>query len=105
MQGLLHICTTERNQSVGTNGRKGYQAHLTGVHCLFLPMSSYSAIQNGYTVGRTFDVFFDEGTDIQVNDRLSWNSGTYLVKGAELFAALPIVAHLKVTAVTENAHV
>jgi hypothetical protein len=105
MQSLFHSCSTQRNAAVGTNGRKSFSNNLSSVRCLFLPMSSFSAIQNGFTVGSAYDVYFDDGTDVAVNDRLIWSGNTYLVKGVQRFTGLPTVSHIKVTAVTENAHV
>jgi hypothetical protein len=105
MQGLVHTCTTSRAQAIGTNGRKGYQANLKTTSCLFLPMSAYSAIQNGYTVGSAYHVYFSDGTDVQVTDKLLFNGQTYIVRGREAFTSIPVVSHLKIASVTENAHV
>lgn len=105
MQDLYHLANTQRTAPVGTNGTKAYQAHLTGVRCLFLPMSAYSSVQNGFSIGSGFEVYFDDGADVLVNDRLVWLGQNYLVKGVERFTGIPTVSHVKVTAVTENAHV
>jgi hypothetical protein len=105
MQGLVHTCNVARNVAVGTNGRKSYQALSNGLPCLFLPMSAYSAVQNGYTVGSAFNVYFNDGTDVQVGDKLTYNGQSYIVRGREVFTGIPVVSHIKVTAVTENAHV
>ncbi|MEA9986251.1 hypothetical protein [Subtercola sp. RTI3] len=67
-------------------------------------MSRTSAVQNGYDVGKAWDVYFDDGTDVQVNDRLSFNGENYIVKGRQVFSSFPAVSHIQVTAVTENAH-
>jgi hypothetical protein len=81
------------------------QPNLTGVTCLFLPLSASAAISMGYDVNNTFRVFFEDGTDVVVNDRLTWNNNTYTVKGIEDYTGTDPVSHVEVFAVTENAHV
>ncbi|MGO4470338.1 hypothetical protein AB4Y95_00165 [Arthrobacter sp. M-10] len=74
----------------------------TAVPCLFLPMSAQAAIQNGYSVGFAWNIYVDDGTDIQIGDKLTWNSVTYLVRGRQPFTGLQLVSHLKISAETER---
>lgn len=102
---LKHRCTVARNQAVGTNGRKAYSTVQSSVACLFLPMSSVASIQNGYSVGFSWDIYAKDGTDIQIGDRLTWNGKTYLVRGKQPFTGFGRVSYLKVSAETERANV
>lgn len=102
---LEHTCDVARNQAIGTNGRKGYVTKYTGVSCLFLPMSRQAAIQNQFDVGSSWDIYFDDGVDIQVGDKLTFNGNKFIVNGRQPYSGLAWVSHLHVTAETENAHV
>lgn len=102
---LEHTCDVARNQAVGTNFRKQYVTITTGVRCLFLPMSRQAAIQNQFDVGYSWDVYFDDGVDIQVGDRLTYSGTTYIVAGRQPYSGLAWVSHLHIMAQTENAHV
>lgn len=104
MLGLQHQCDVARNQAVGTNGRKQMTTVHTAIACLFLPMSPQAAIQNNYSVGTAWDVYVDDGTDIQIGDMLTWNSATYIVRGRQPFTGLPVVSHIRLAAVTEHAN-
>jgi hypothetical protein len=106
--GLEHTCSTQRQKPIAgsTNGRKTFVPYLSTVACLFLPMSPQATIQNGFDIGTGWSVFFDDGTDVQVGDKLVFNSNSYLIKGPPRpFTGLPLVSHIEVSAVTENTHV
>lgn len=104
MIGLVHNCSTSRTQKVGTNGRKTMSTLLPSVDCLFLPMSAYTAVQNGYDVGSAWNVYFNDGIDVQVGDKLTCSGNSYLVRGVRKFSGFPAVSHIEVAATTENAH-
>lgn len=101
---LVHTCSTARTQAVGTNGRKQMSTNLTGVSCLFLPMSAYAAVQNGYDVANAWNVYFNDGIDVQVGDKLTFDGISYLVRGVKRFTSMPFISHMEVAATTENAH-
>jgi hypothetical protein len=105
--GLEHTCSTLRQMPLvgSTNGRKSLVDHLTDVECLFLPMSAQASIQNGFDVGQGWSVYFDEGTDVQVGDKLVFNDNGYVIRGLRPFTGIPLVSHIEATVVTENAHV
>jgi hypothetical protein len=71
---------------------------------MFLPMSAQAAIQNSFSVGFAWDIYFNDGQDIQIGDKLTYNGQTYIVRGKQPFAGLPVVAHLHITAETEHAN-
>jgi hypothetical protein len=77
-------------------------ANLSAVPCLFLPMSPEAAIRNNFEVGYGFNVFFEDGTDIRVGDRLIWNGTRYLVRGLQAYTGMPNVSYLGVLAETEH---
>ncbi|MEB0287227.1 hypothetical protein QN355_11745 [Cryobacterium sp. 10S3] len=104
MIDLFHVCDVARNQAVGTNGRKQFSSLYTAVPSLFLPMSAQAAIQNGYSVGFAWDIYVDDGTDIQIGDKLTYSGQTYIVRGRQPYAGLPIVSHLHLMAETEHAN-
>jgi hypothetical protein len=101
---LQHSCDVARNQAVGTNGRKSYVALSTGLPCLFLPMSAQAAVQNGFSVGFGWDVYVDDGTDIQIGDKLTFSGTTYIVRGKQPYTGLQLVSHVHLTAETEHAN-
>ncbi len=80
MVGLSQTCTINRNVAVGTNGRSQKQALYTNVPCLALPMSSHTAIENKFDLGRAFDINFAEGQDVKIGDQVVIGSSTYDVK-------------------------
>lgn len=101
---LLHTCDVARNQAVGTNGRKQFSSLYATVPSLFLPMSAQAAIQNGFSVGFAWDIYFNDGIDVQIGDKLTYSGQTYIVRGRQPYAGLPIVSHLRITAETEHAN-
>jgi hypothetical protein len=102
---LRHKCDLGRFVNEGTNKRRIYQALYTGLSCLVLPMSAYASVQNSYSVGSAFEVYFKDGADVKVSDKLTYNGQTFIVRGREAFTGIPSVSYLKISAVTENAHV
>lgn len=99
---LQHSCDVARNQSLGTNGRHQFATIATAVPSLFLPMSAQAAIQNQFSVGYAWDIYFNDGTDIQIGDRLTYNGQTYLVRGKQPYSGLQLVSYLHVSAETEH---
>lgn len=99
---LRQTCDTQRNTAVGTNGRKAFQANLTGQRCMFVPMSAEAAIQYQYKAGYAWTVFFQDGTDVRVGDKLIWKGQNYLVKGKKPFTDYGIVSNLEVMVESEN---
>lgn len=104
MFGLDHVATIARNQALGTNGRRQYGTLYTGVACLLLPLSRNAAIQQNLEPGRSFDCFFEDGTDVLVGDKLTVNGVNYLVKGIQPFTGIPIVSHVRALCESENAN-
>jgi hypothetical protein len=104
MVDLFHTCDVARNQAVGTNGRKAYSPIAARVACLFLPMSTQAAIQNQFSIGYAWDIYFSDGTDVQVGDKLTYSGQTYIVRGRQPYAGIPLVSHLHITAETEHAN-
>lgn len=105
MIGLIHTCSTLRMQGTGLNGGSSMQTNLSTVSCLFLPMSPAATVQLGWDVGTGWKVFFDDGTDVQAGDKLVFQGRSYVVKGEpQAFTEMPLVSHVEVSAMTENAH-
>lgn len=103
MFGLDHQCSIERKVAQGT--KKVFSPLSSGMRCLFLPMSAQAAIQNGFDVGYSWDVYFEDGTDVRVGDRLVYNGGKYLVNGKRDFTGLAApVNHIHLLVTTENAN-
>lgn len=101
---LQHMCSISRKTTLGTNGRKSMQVVKANVSCLCLPMNAVAAIQNGFDVGTAWNIYFNETTDIQVGDRVVANNMAFIVKGKMPYLNLPIISHIQVSAVTENAN-
>lgn len=101
---LRHMCSTQRVQAVGTNGRQGFTSLLTNVPCKFRPLGAQASIQNNIEVGYGFSVVFEDGTDVQVGDRLIWNAANYLVKGRAALTGYGVVSYLRVVAESEHSN-
>lgn len=75
-----HSVSVARDQPVGTNGRSSKVQVYGQVRCLVLPMSTSVAIQNNFSLGRAFTVFFKRSADIKVGDRLTWDGTNLFVR-------------------------
>jgi hypothetical protein len=93
-----HSCDVYRNSAVGTNGRKTKTLQASAVPCTFIPMEAQAAIRNGFTVGKGYDVFFNDGADVQVGDRLVRDSQNYAVSAAMPYPGFGDVSHVHVLA-------
>ena len=90
-----HTATIQRNAAVGTNGRRQFQDLYTGIPCLALPMGLSTAISNGFSLGRAYDVYFGEGQDVKAGDKLIIDGQSYTVKGVQSFKVLAPVSHVR----------
>lgn len=105
MLQLNHTCDIQRNQALGTNGRKQFAALTSDVACLFLPMSRKAAVENGFEPGYVWDVYMADGTDVQTTDRLVFNGANYVVGGKQAYSGLLApVNHIHLTVTTEKAN-
>jgi hypothetical protein len=91
---LEHTCTIKRNAAVGTNGRRQLSDLYTAVPCLALPMGLSTAVSNGFSLGKAYDVFFADGQDVKPGDKLIIDGASYLVKGVQPFK-VPTVGHIR----------
>lgn len=103
MFGLNNTATIARNVALGTNGRRQFSDLYTGVACLLLPLSRQAAVHQNMEPGRSFDVFFNDGTDVLVGDKLTISGVAYIVKGIEAFQ-VPVVSHVRALCETEHAN-
>lgn len=90
---LDHTCDIERQTAVGTNGRHSRQTVYSGVSCLFLPMNHTTTIELGFSLGRAYDAYFDNASDVQPDDRLVFNGQNFIVKAVQPFS-VNIVGHI-----------
>jgi hypothetical protein len=96
MSGLVfkHYCGIKRDAALGTNGRMTKQTISTANKCLFLPMPSRAEIENNFSVGTAYDVFFpDPAHDVKTGDQLLWNAKAYNVRAARSYE-VPRVGHM-----------
>jgi hypothetical protein len=97
---LEHTCTIRRNAAVGTNGRQQLSDLYTAVPCLALPMGLSTAVSNGFSLGKAYDVFFADGQDVKPGDKLIIEGDSYLVKGIQPFK-VPTVGHVRALCLQE----
>lgn len=97
---LDHNCSIKRSVTVGTNGRSQMQSLYTNVSCLVLPMNTTTAIENGFSIGRAYEIYFDISQDVQTGDQVSFNSDTYYVRLTQPFN-VALVGHIKAMAEME----
>jgi hypothetical protein len=100
MMLLEHTCDIKRNAAVGTNGRRQLSDLYTDVSCLALPMGLSTAISNGFSLGKAYDVFFAAGQDVKPGDKLIIDGADYTVKGVQPFN-VPTVGHVRALCVQE----
>lgn len=99
MMQMAHTCDLSRNAVVGTNGRRAMSALYTALPCLAMPMNTTTAIQHNFSLGRAYDFYFPDGQDVLPGDKLSWNSGSFIVKAVEPYL-VPLIGHVR--ALTEQ---
>jgi hypothetical protein len=84
--GLLNsVATINRSQAVGTNGRSQMQLLYTSVPCLVMPMNTTTAVQQKFSIGRAYDVYFAPSQDVQAGDALIVAGNTYVVKLTQVY--------------------
>lgn len=89
----LHTCDVKRDVAQGTNGRATKQLFASGLKCLFIPMSSRAEIENNFTIGTAYDVYFPSSTqDVKTNDQLIWEGQKFNVRGSRRYV-VPRVGH------------
>ena len=91
---LEHTCTIKRNVPVGTNGRYQMATLATDVDCLSLPMNASTTIQNGFSLGRAYDIYFGEGQDVKPGDKIVVGSDSHVVRAVQDYK-LPLVGHVR----------
>lgn len=106
VQGLLRQSgDIARRQAVGTNGRYDMAPLYQGIRCIVMPMSTQAVVDNGFSVGQSFDAFFAASQDVQVGDKLTVDGRSYIVKGLQPYAGMSsAVDHVKAVVVTEKAN-
>lgn len=95
---LRHRCRIDRQKPATSNGQYKMRALYSDVPSLFIPMSAKAAVENNFSIGRGYDVYFEEEQDVRVGDRLVWCGGTYYVSGIQKFSDMPPVSHTHVMA-------
>lgn len=98
---MKHACDVRRDAAVGTNGRRSKQVIATAVKCTFIPMPSRAEIENDYTVGSGYDVFFQMDADVKTGDQLVWSGQTYNVRAVREYL-FKRVGHIHVLATREG---
>jgi hypothetical protein len=91
---LEHTCTIKRNVAVGTNGRYQMQDLATNVACLRLPMNVQTAIQNEFSLGRAYDIYFADTQDVKPGDKIIISGDSHIVKAVQPYQ-LPLVGHVR----------
>ena len=99
---LQHVCTVERKQKIEGKGQSAsYQALATGVACFAIPVDPKDTIQSNLTVGKDYNVYFDNGADIKERDKITVNGLTLYINGVAPMLGGD-VSHLEATATTKE---
>jgi hypothetical protein len=101
MVGLIHTCDIQRDQALGTNGRRKVATISTGNPCLFLPLGTATSIQLSFSLGRGYEVYFNDGMDVKIRDKLLFNGSSFVVRFVLPFIGMPFVSHMRVMAEQE----
>lgn len=101
MQLLQHTCDVERKIAVGTNGRKELAPFSKNKPCTIIPMSAPASIENGYSVGSGYNIYFPPGTDVKVGDKLKGLGQEFYVKAVIPYIGFGPVSHIQTMASTE----
>jgi hypothetical protein len=98
---FVHKATVKRNQAVGTNGRSQKATVATDVSCTFIPMTTRTEVENGFSVGVGYDVYFPLSADVRAGDQLEWDGGKFNVRGVRTYS-VPRIGHRHVLATREG---
>lgn len=93
---LRQTCSLSRSVPVGTNGRTQPQQLYPSLSCMVLPMNNTTAIAYDFSLGRAFDFYFADGTDVQIGDRLTFNGATYMVKSVKPYSGFGVTSYMQV---------
>jgi hypothetical protein len=101
---LEHTAAQQRQTKIAGQGEStALQTVSNAVACLCLPMDDRAAVQQGFTVGQAYDVFFADGQDIKKGDRLTVNGLVLYVSGVQRFVGLGAdVNHVKALCEVKN---
>ncbi len=94
MIGLVHICDINGPVPVGTNGGTEMGPLYQDIACLVLPMNNTTAIENDFSIGRAFDIYFAAGQDVKPGYQVRYDGNTYVVRVVQPFK-VPIVGHVR----------
>jgi hypothetical protein len=97
---LTSSCSISRDVPVGTNGRTKPQVLYANVACLILPMNTTTAIENEFSLGRAYDIYFKAGQDSQIGDLVIQNGQTYSIKAVQSYN-VPIAGYVHAMAEQE----
>lgn len=97
---LRHTCAVKRAVPVGTNGRKEKQQLYASVRSLFIPMPTRAEMENRFSPGTAYDVYFPATADIKTGDQLVWDGDIFNVRAVRSYK-VPRIAHKHVLATRE----
>jgi hypothetical protein len=91
---LTETAAIQRYGNDGVNNNQSMQTIASSVPCLSLPMHHQTAIENGFSLGRAYDIYFDDSQDVRTGDKVVIGSESYVVKAVQPYH-MPLVAHLR----------
>lgn len=91
--GLLpNIVNISRSVPLGTNGRTQMKQLYVGVQCLVMPMNNRTAIENKFSLGKAYDIYFASGMDVRAADEIAYSGNIYIVKLTQPYT-VPLVGY------------
>lgn len=74
----------------------------TGMKCLVIPSDAQTASASNLELSRSFDVFFDGGSNVKVSDKIVVDGIGYYIKGVREFKNVGSAAHMQCIAEIED---
>lgn len=102
---MNHGVKVFRKQKTGTGLNSEYVELKAFQRCLVMPMDEKASAQNGFEIGKGFNVLFPPDADIKTGDKLeaNFNSLVLYVGGVRNYNNMPPVSHLEASCTTEKA--
>lgn len=101
---MNHGVKVSRKQKTGAGLNSEYVELKSFQRCLVVPMDDKASAQNGFDIGKGFNVLFPSSADIKTGDKLEANFGGLVlyVGGVRNYHAMPPVSHLEAACTTEK---
>lgn len=99
---LVHKADIYRKEKVEGKGLTAtFVKKYENVKCFIEPAQVGDTLNQNITIGKDYNAYFDDGTDVKQGDKLVTSTGlTLLISGVAYYTDIPRVAHIEATCST-----